>query len=346
MPQGESELHRSRRPRERLVFDLGGTHLRWALAREGRLDGSRQIAHAGFASPIQALEHALAGLGPEGSDIECVAMAVAGPVFEDSAQLTNRPGWSVEVAALRARFGWRSVHLVNDLVALAWGWEAVRDTVEVWQGGRALAGGPAAPLLFLSVGTGLGAALRLDRLPGSKPLVLATEAGHSDLPLPADSRERAILERMAPASPLLSRERVLSGAGLEALYRVLTEEVRQAGASRGAAEIAGLARSGADPIAASCCQLWSAWLGATAGDLVLLGGAWGGCLLAGGVVNGLGSALDREAFLKAFRLKDRMESHLLKVPVGRIADPLAALKGLSRLLGSEGDRSVAFKECP
>ena len=76
---------------------------------------------------------------------------------------------------------------------------------------------------------------------------------------------------------------------------------------------------------------FSTWLGRVAGNLVLSLGAWGGVSLIGGVVAGLGDALDPLAFRTGFEDKAPFAADLASVPLQRILHPQPALIGMAAL---------------
>ncbi len=67
-------------------------------------------------------------------------------------------------------------------------------------------------------------------------------------------------------------------------------------------------------------------------------GARGGLWLAGGVLEGLGAAFDRAAFLARFEAKGRFAGYLRAVPVRRILSPDAALLGARAALSAAAGR--------
>ncbi|MBZ0103988.1 MAG: glucokinase [Thermoanaerobaculia bacterium] len=95
-------------------------------------------------------------------------------------------------------------------------------------------------------------------------------------------------------------------------------------------------RSGAGEAA----RLFSGWLGALGGDLVLTLGARGGLHLAGGMLAAMGAAFDRQRCLARFLAKGRFAGYLGDVPVRQIVHPAPALLGARRALldGSSADR--------
>ncbi len=60
-------------------------------------------------------------------------------------------------------------------------------------------------------------------------------------------------------------------------------------------------------------------------------GAWGGVVLAGGVLERLGDAFDGKAFRQGFEDKAPFSSDLAAVPVWQVRHAQPALMGLARL---------------
>lgn len=84
---------------------------------------------------------------------------VAGPVLENRCQTTNLP-WVIEGDGLEKSFGWKqgAVRLVNDLVAMGWGINVVRDSGGIhWI--REDRSGKRGNAVLVAPGTGLGEAL-------------------------------------------------------------------------------------------------------------------------------------------------------------------------------------------
>lgn len=311
-----------------LLFDIGGTYLRWGLWWDGGLRRWGEFPHAAFSTPSSAIEQALAEAELGGRWRGPVLFCVAGPVWKEEATLTNRPKWSFAPSALGKAFGWKTVRLVNDLTALALGVSHREAKGEVWQLGEA-GGELPVPRIVVAVGTGLGNALCLGPFP---QWVWSGEAGHSDLPMEDSALFRALSRKLSH----LSRETVLCGHGLALLYRVLLELEDKAVERVEPGEVSQRAAERTDPIAVRACSIWSELLGKTVGDVVLVAGAWKGCDLAGGVISGMGKAFDRTAFLAGFHAKDRMGALLLKVPVRFFSQRNLALLGLGLLLESRG----------
>jgi glucokinase len=302
-----------------LVADIGGTNCRLALARPE--------------DPRPRLEHLRVLPTPRGTldttlrdylrDVHVeqpagIAVAAAGRVRRLAARtwvsLTNA-SLSIEresLAALARGRGW----LLNDLAAVAAALPLF-EPQDLHSFGPARVATPGARLV-VGVGIGFGAAAL--SLAGE---TLDSEAGHADLPA-TTAEEREWLARLSPRGRV-SVEDVLSGPGLLRLYETRSGE-------RCHDVPALIARWRAqEPAALDTFNLFSTWLGRVAGNLVLGLGAWGGVYLIGGVVSGLGDALDSLAFRRGFEDKAPFGPDLAAVPVQRIVHPQPALLGLAAL---------------
>src|SRR3954452_17937581 len=100
-----------------LLADVGGTHSRFALlGTNGRPERDVSWSDDDFAS----LEDAIAKYVAELSEKPRRAViAVAGPITGRDIALTNRH-WRFNLDALGKRFGFSSVHAINDFEAQAW----------------------------------------------------------------------------------------------------------------------------------------------------------------------------------------------------------------------------------
>jgi glucokinase len=162
-----------------LVGDIGGTRSRLALLPSGR-DPTDTVAEASFASQdYSGLEEIVTRfLHGKGERVDRAVFAVAGPVMEGVAQLTNLP-WVVAEDSLRSALGVPSMHLINDLLAMA---QAIPylppDALRTLQCGSSA---PGARLAVVAPGTGLGEAFLL--WDGAHYIAHPSEGGHADLPL-------------------------------------------------------------------------------------------------------------------------------------------------------------------
>lgn len=298
-----------------LVADIGGSNSRFAIATltQGWPQLSRIASYPndGAAKLESQLERYLA----EGRAAvpRAASLAVAGPVTDGRARLTNRP-WTIDAGSLAKTFAFREVTLLNDFAALAHGLAFLpTDGSLVLQAG---ARGAQGPLAVLGPGTGLGAALVL--APGSQQRVVATEAGHADF-APVEARDWALREALAAEAAPVTAERVLRGDGIAQLYRALGGEPFTTATV--------CARCDDDPRAAEAIAWYLQLLGRFAGSLALTAGTTGGVYLAGGVLPRLAGRLPGSGFLAGFNDRGPLAAYAQAIPVRLVSDPGAALGG-------------------
>lgn len=301
-----------------LVADIGGTNCRLALGRRAS-DSSFVLEHVRvFPTPPSDFESLVGNYLAETGCARpaAIGVAAAGRVRRDGEReriaLTNTP-LVLDRHALERLCAGPAV-LANDLAAVAAALPYLRPADIVAFGpARAAAMGPR---LVVGVGTGLGASLLTPRL---EPL--DTEAGHADLPCVTPDEHRWVAT--LGGGSRVSIEHVLSGKGLLRLHSVVT--------GTPAESVDALLASWREGEAAARTTLdaFSTWLGRVAGNLVLSLGAWGGVSLIGGVVAGLGAALDAQAFRRGFEDKAPFSADLAQVPLQRIVYSQPALLGMT-----------------
>ena len=315
----------------RLVGDIGGTHARFGLVDPaGEVVESVELPSSDYhdlgSAAADAVER-LQGTWKSAGAPRQAALAVAGPVAGDRVELTN-VDWSFSIAATRAGLGLERLEVVNDVAAVAWAlpalpgscWTSLSEGEEEPDQARAV----------VSVGTGLGVATAVAPARG-RPVVLASEGGHRDLAATTE-REWRIVERLSVLfGGHVSAERAVSGSGLASLHAALCELDGERAEPIDAAEVSRRADAGAVR-SIEALALFSAWLGAFAGDLALTVGARGGVYLSGGVVPALGQGFDRAAFRQRFLAKGRFRGWLERVPLRLITDDRVAFRGLARRL--------------
>jgi glucokinase len=322
-----------------LAGDIGGTKTSLALYRReargllrNRMATYRSREHAG-------LEPILRDFLSEGAAVERACIGVAGPVEDGRCRLTNLE-WEVDEASLRRTLGVREAYLVNDLQATASSLpflqESDRATI---QEGEA---DPRGNMAVVAAGTGLGEGFLVGTGTGYIPL--ASEGGHVDF-APRDEREMRLHAFLRGKYGRVSVERVLSGPGLNDVYRFLREEEGVAEEQGIAAEVAGrepqqaIVRHGLAGGPGACAEtvrIFCSLYGAEAGNLALLYLATGGVYLGGGIAPAILPALRRGEFLSAFRDKGRMGNLLSRVPVMVILDPAAPLLGAAEFAAAGG----------
>lgn len=319
-----------------LVADIGGTNARFALAAAHPDEPPRPVEPARFAvADLATFEDAVARyLDAIGAKPLRAVFAVAAPVHGETAAITNS-SWRIDAAALRKRFGFTSVRLVNDFAAMsaAVGQLAAGDLRSL---GPLAAPDPAdgrdRVLGVIGPGTGLGVGLLLRR--EARTIVIETEGGHAAF-APSNEEEVALLRLLWRRFDRVSNERLISGPGLVTLYAALGELAGMPAPLTMPETIVTAAGEGSSPLARRAVELLCELLGSVAGDLALTGGAWDGIYLAGGLVQPLLPWLDRGGFRRRFEAKGRRAAEMARVPTMAVTREDAGLLGAATL-ASEG----------
>ena len=314
-----------------LAGDIGGTKSRLAIFPDG---GSPRAPLAEESLPserfgeIESLIREF--LKRSGLSAERACLAVAGPVIDGRAAVTNLP-WIADAGQIRRAFGFRSVRLLNDLAATARAVPLLEPAeLHTLAPGEPASGGAIA---LIAPGTGLGEAfLTWD---GARYREHASEGGHADF-APGSPIEIELLRELRNAADHVSYEAVASGPGLGRLYRFLRREgaeepawlaARLAEAADPAPVIVEAALAGTADLCVRTVRLFVSLLGAEAGNLALKTLAAGGVYLGGGIAPRIIPFLEEGPFLDAFRRKGRMTDLLYRIPVHVILEPRAALIG-------------------
>jgi glucokinase len=327
-----ASAHRPRPGSLDLLADIGGTNARFALVRGAVIERQSRVLVADYPDPAAAVRAFLGpGIGPR--SVRRAALAVAGPVTDGEARLTNGP-WRISARSLGAVLDTKQVHVVNDFEAVAWALPALKGSdLRPVGGGTAEPGRPAA---VIGPGTGLGVA---GFVPGpGGPRILVTEGGHVTMAA-ADEEEERVLGYLRGRFAHVSAERVLSGAGLVNLYQAICALAGVAAAPLRAEDITRAARTGDAPECRAAVTMFCAMLGTVAGNLALTLGARGGIYIAGGVVPQLGEAFAASPFRARFEDKGRFRTYLAAIPTSVIVHPTPAFPGLLALLEAKAAES-------
>lgn len=303
-----------------LAADVGGTKTWLALARvaEARVVIEReQRFETGAYVDLTSMVKVFLG----GARVGTACFGIAAPISGRQVRLTNRD-FSIDADAIQAHCAIPSVALINDFAAIAYGLDALDDQAfTVLQPGVAQAGATRA---LIGAGTGLGQAILAWQ--GSGYAVLSTEGGHADF-APHDEEQMALWRMLAAQYGHVSYERILSGPGLEALYRFYAQSRGIADDAPGAATISANALAGRDEIARAALRLFVRIYGQQAGNLALTTLAHGGVYVAGGIAPQIMPFLTDGEFMKAFRAKGRYQGLLGDIPVKVVMNPKVGLFG-------------------
>jgi glucokinase len=304
-----------------LLGDIGATNARLALLGNGVLGPVSNFTVADFPHIADVIRTFFVERCQSVSAHEAL-LAVAGPVNAGRCILTNS-SWAIDPHELRREFGFAQIALCNDFEAAALSLPHLTATDLFRVGdGEALYG---APMAVLGPGTGLGVACLV--LGPDAPVVLASEGGHITMS-GTSPREDAIIDFLRGQFGHVSAERMVSGFGLENLYRAVVALDGLQAPERSAPEITEAGLRGGCPISAMVLELFCGMLGTIAGNVALMFGARGGVFIAGGIAPRMTDFIARSEFRSRFENKGRLRGYLQSIPTSIIVHPAATFVGL------------------
>lgn len=308
-----------------IVGDVGGTNVRFAQADENQRSSSNGLDYwtsenDNFSSFEDALENYIET--KQISQIEHGLFALAGPIKNDSVDLTNR-NWTVSAKNLVKRFGFKSVRLVNDYAAMARSIPELPDSAfrKIHQGETP---NERLPVLVAGPGTGLGIATLLPAV-SKRWKVITGEGGHSAFAASTE-KEWELAKILRKKFGYVSRELVLSGASLNDVHSAICEIHGVEYQEMAPTEIMDRAKK-SDPVCLDVCETRAGALLETLGDLVLINGTLGGVVITGGVAERLVDFLRKKELLKRFFSRGVMSSYLESINIKLLKFPEAPLYG-------------------
>lgn len=301
-----------------LAGDIGGTKTLLAIYNADHCVAKHTFSSANY-STFHSLLAEFLTLIPS-VHIDTVCIGVAGAIVNGNCETTNLP-WKLVCSEISQQLNCSQIKLINDLEAAAWGVLSLPETdfVNLNPNANKKQGNCA----VVAAGTGLGEAIVF--YDGNKHHVIATEGGHCDF-APTDSQQMALLTFMqARFNNHVSYERLVSGAGIKAIYDFLnqtneylfSETLEQTlnHSNDQAAIIGATAVAETNELCVATLELFSKIYGAEAGNLALKCLPQGGVYLTGGIGLKCLSILQKGAFLESFLAKGRFHSMLEKIPV-------------------------------
>ncbi|HKE56829.1 MAG TPA: glucokinase [Pyrinomonadaceae bacterium] len=275
--------------------------------------------------------------------VERACFDVAGPVVKGRVKITNLP-WVMDEVTLAKDLNLKSVHLINDLEAVAQAVPILRASdVSTLNVGQPV---PNGAIAVVAPGTGLGESfLTWD---GSKYISHSSEGGHADF-APTNERQIGLLKYMLRRFDHVSVERVCSGIGIPHIYEYLLdiEQIPEK------PEIAQLIDSAPDRTAAitnsafdehnpselcrTTIDTFVSILASEAANMALKVMATGGVYLAGGIPLHIPRAAEQSGFMETFTRKGRFSQFMEHIPVHVILNRAA-------LVGSAAYGLESFKK--
>jgi glucokinase len=317
----------------RLLADVGGTNARFALETDTHRFAAVTVyacdAYATFDAAVTAYLASAEVRAVWDRPVRHAAVAIANPVEGDVVKMTNHH-WNFSISAVRAQLGLQTLVVVNDFTALAMALPHLGPHQRVKVGGGEGQAGRAIGLI--GPGTGLGVS---GIIPAGKHWVpLASEGGHVSF-APIDEVEVDILRFFWRDHKHVSAERLISGPGLEGIYRALADRAGAKVPPLTAAEISGAAADGSCALCAQAVERFCGMLGTVAGNLAMTLGATGGMYIGGGIVPRLGTLFTQSCFRERFEAKGRFADYLAQIPSYIIMEEYPAFLGVSAILAEQ-----------
>ncbi|MDH3947610.1 MAG: glucokinase [Gammaproteobacteria bacterium] len=304
-----------------LAADIGGTSTRLRLVHGVETLDEKDYSSQDYPDLNSILEHFIKANSPV--DLQTACLAIAGPVRDGKARVTNLP-WQVHESRIREDFAIPQVRIINDFEAIGYALAILQpdDFYELQAGSPDSVGTRA----LIGAGTGLGVAI-VTRC-GERWQVLPGEGGHVDF-APRTTEQQALLDYLQEQNARVSVEMLLSGPGLERIYEFICTQngLDPSSARRTAASISSTALLGRDPLAVKTLDMFVEIFGAQAGNLALTSLATGGVFIAGGIAPKILSVLKRGDFIEKFSDKPPMSELLRSMPVRVVLNTRSGLLG-------------------
>lgn len=306
-----------------LAIDLGGTNIRFGLAEDqlNPLGHITAMACADFPKIDDAIKSYISTLSKDlAENIDAICIAVAGPVFGDWVDVTNNH-WRFSKTALQQTFGVKQLMVINDFIA-----QALAQTDPNRPGNVLIKDGKGkkeAPLLVIGPGTGLGVAAIRKTPYGAMPI--EGEGGHVYF-TPRNDRERNLERFLRNDIGFVSAEHIISGGGLENIYRFLCYNDQVAYDNKTAGDI-GDAASSADGRERQAVFMMLDCLATVMVNNIITMGCWQGAVIAGGIVPRFESLLAESQFFDRFQDAGVLSETFQELPIWLGTAPYLGLDG-------------------
>ena len=319
-----------------LAGDIGATHARLAaFETEGnRLQCAVEKIYS--SGEHQGLGEIVADFTKtEGIPAQSACFGVAGPVRGGRSKISNLP-WIIDSRELAAQLKLRTVGLINDLEAFAYGIDALesKDFVTLSEGSSGAEGNTA----VISAGSGLGeAGLYWD---GHRHHPFACEGGHTEF-APKNDLEIELLQYLMKkyGNQHVSYERILSGPGVKNIYEFLRDTGKEqepawlreelTTAADAPALISQLALTEKAAICKQTMAIFVSVFGSEAGNCALKFMCTGGIFVAG-IAGKIVPKMKEGGFMDSFLNKGRMRALLQEIPVKIVLNDDSGLIGAAR----------------
>jgi len=308
-----------------IVADIGGTNARFATVdltekpSVDRLQHLRKLRCADYTDIEQLIRAYLATL-PADAVVGRFCICIAGAVEQDEIFMPNR-GWTFSQQALMQALG-LPIRFINDFTAQVHSIATLQPAEIEWLGEAR----PQGTRVFAVIGpgTGLGVGAMTPRHEA-----IPSEGGHTSF-APQNPHQLALLNALWEHQRRVEIEHVLSGPGLERLYRA-NAQLQGRAAQLTAPAITAAAMQG-DTFALAVMQDFFDILAAFASDTAVLMGAVDGVYIVGDMMTKLRSINDIARLRECFDDKENYRAYCSRIPLALVTAQDTGLRGCWRYL--------------
>jgi len=317
-----------------LVADIGGTNARFAY----KDDVSNELSNFSYlkCTDFENIFDAIKYYQEENNlHIKNMSIAVASTTKHDAIKFTNNH-WNFKQSSVFEYFKLDKLIFINDFVAQSLCFStfykdltidpslnnktALNNNLDIVRPGIPI---KKAPLLVTGPGTGLGVCTLLN-LDGSS-IAIEGEGGHSSF-APNSDIEVELLQFLRKKYDHVSNERIVSGSGIEEIFKFILSRQGKQSSKMKAPEIGEKALLG-EQDAMNSVKLMFSILGTIVSSVILINGAQGGVILSGGITPKLHRIFKESNFEKNLLNKGRRYNYIKDVPIWLTKDNNNGLKG-------------------
>ena len=317
-----------------LVADIGGTNARFAY----KDDVSNELSNFSYlkCTDFENIFDAIKYYQEENNlHIKNMSIAVASTTKHDAIKFTNNH-WNFKQSSVFEYFKLDKLIFINDFVAQSLCFStfykdltidpslnnktALNNNLDIVRPGIPII---KAPLLVTGPGTGLGVCTLLN-LDGSS-IAIEGEGGHSSF-APNSDIEVELLQFLRKKYDHVSNERIVSGSGIEEIFKFILSRQGKQSSKMKAPEIGEKALLG-EQDALNSVKLMFSILGTIVSSVILINGAQGGVILSGGITPKLHRIFKESNFEKNLLNKGRRYNYIKDVPIWLTKDNNNGLKG-------------------
>jgi glucokinase len=317
-----------------LVADIGGTNARFAYKDDvsNELSNFSYLKCTDFENIFDAIKHYQE---ENNLHIKNMSIAVASTTKHDAIKFTNNH-WNFKQSEVFEYFKLDKLIFINDFVAQSLCFStfykdltidpslnnktALNNNLDIVRPGIPI---KKAPLLVTGPGTGLGVCTLLN-LDGSS-IAIEGEGGHSSF-APNSDIEVELLQFLRKKYDHVSNERIVSGSGIEEIFKFILSRQGKQSSKMKAPEIGEKALLG-EQDALNSVKLMFSILGTIVSSVILINGAQGGVILSGGITPKLHRIFKESNFEKNLLNKGRRYNYIKDVPIWLTKDNNNGLKG-------------------